>query len=356
MNGDETGGEETGGEETGGNATGGGDGIRWQVPEVAAGERLDRHLASRLDAPRNQVQRWIREGRVELAGRVITRPSAVVTAGVGIRCTLPEPAAGDERIEPEAGELAVLFEDEHLLVVDKPPGLTVHPGAGRRTGTLVHRLLAHYPELAGIGGPGRPGIVHRLDKDTSGVMVVARTAAAYRHLSRAFASREVSKRYLAVVYGEPRVQEGRIDAPIGRHRERRKEMAVRPDGRPALTLYRCLATAGGTAFLLVDLATGRTHQIRVHLKSIHHPLVGDPLYGEARWRGCPRGVQGVLRTFPRPALHAWRLSFRHPARGEPVSFEAPVPADLAALWQGLGGMSSGDEAPWQRPPQEPATR
>ncbi len=299
-----------------------------------AGTRLDRHLAQRLDRARNQVQSWISAGLVRVEGRP-ARPSHPVRAGERIECA-PPPAAVDSSLAPEAGELTVLGEDADLVVVDKPPGLTVHPGAGRSRGTLVHRLLARYPEIAGVGGAGRPGIVHRLDKDTSGVMVVARSPRAYRALSRDFAARRVEKRYLAVVYGRPPAT-GTIDAPIGRHPQRRKEMVTRPGGRPALTTYRTVAAAGGVAVLEVLLGTGRTHQIRVHLKSAGHPLVGDPVYGEKRWKGVSGGRAGALRAFGRPALHARRLAFDHPADGRRVAFEAPVPDDLRRLWEEATG-------------------
>jgi len=306
----------------------------WTVEPETAGERLDRHVATRLDAPRNQVQRWIAEGLVRVNDRQ-AKPSAVLAAGDRVACAPPAPK--EDRVLPEPGDLRVLHEDAELVVIDKPAGLAVHPGAGRATGTLAHRLLDRYPEMAGVGGPGRPGIVHRLDQGTSGVMVVARTAAAYARLSRAFAAREVEKRYLAVAYGAPSPRSGVIEAPIGRHPQRRQEMAVRAGGRPARTGYRTLAAAAGISLLEMDLATGRTHQIRVHLKSIGHPLVGDPVYGEARWKGLPRAVQASLRDFPRPALHAWRLAFRHPETGERLAFEAPVPEDLRGLWETVTG-------------------
>ncbi len=298
------------------------------MPPAAAGERLDRHVAAHLDVPRNQVQRWIAEGRVTVDGRP-ERAAHAVAAGETVACDVP--AAAEERVRPEPGPLAVLYRDDHLLVVDKPAGLTVHPGAGRPTGTLVHRLLHHHPELAGVGGPGRPGIVHRLDKGTSGVMVVARTAETYRALSRAFAARRVEKRYLAVVYGEAAAR-GEVDAPIGRHPQERKRMTVRSDGRPARSSWRRRAAAAGISLLEVGLESGRTHQVRVHLKHVHHPLVGDPDYGENRWKGLPGRRQSVLRDFPRPALHAWRLGFDHPVGGRALRFEAPVPADLLRLW------------------------
>jgi 23S rRNA pseudouridine1911/1915/1917 synthase len=191
--------------------------------------------------------------------------------------------------------------------------------------------------MEGVGGPGRPGIVHRLDQGTSGVLAVARTPAAHVRLARAFAERKVEKRYLAIVYGEPSPPSGWIDAPLGRHAQRRKEMTVRQDGRPARTGYRTLATAAGISRVELDLHTGRTHQIRVHMKHLGNPLVGDPVYGEARWKGLPRTVQAPLRDFPHPALHAWRLAFAHPLDGRPLAFEAPVPADLRGLWQRVTG-------------------
>lgn len=307
----------------------------WTVDsEEGAGERLDRHVSARLGAARNQVQRWIEEGLVTVNGRA-AKPSTVLNGGDRVECNPPEPK--EERVVPERGDLDVLYEDGGLVVIDKPAGLTVHPGAGRATGTLAHHLLDRYPEMAGVGGPGRPGIVHRLDQGTSGVLVVARTPAAYGRLARAFAAREVEKRYLGIAYGAPSPASGTIEAPIGRHPQKRKEMAVRSGGRPARTLYRTVSARAGVSLLEMDLATGRTHQIRVHLKHIGHPLVGDPVYGEARWKALPRPVQAPLRDFPRPALHAWRLAFRHPETGAPLKFEAPVPEDLWTLWERVTG-------------------
>jgi 23S rRNA pseudouridine1911/1915/1917 synthase len=306
----------------------------WEVPPDHAGERLDRHVSARLDVPRNQVQGWIRDGHVLLNGRK-AKASTALAAGDRVDCRPPEPK--EERILPEEGDLRVLHEDADVVVLDKPPGLIVHPGAGRTSGTLAHFLLARYPGMAGVGGPGRPGIVHRLDQGTSGVMVVARNAPAYLRLSRAFAQREVKKVYLAIAYGAPDPATGTIEAPIGRHPLRRKEMAVVPGGRPARTGYRTLASRAGISLVELDLGTGRTHQIRVHLKHLGHPLAGDPVYGEARWRGLPRPVQAPLRDFPRPALHAWRLRFPHPTTGEPVQSEAPVPEDFRGLWERVTG-------------------
>ena len=306
-----------------------------EISAAEEGQRLDRVLAERLRTPRNQIQHWIRDGRVLLNGKP-TRAAHPVSEGESVEW---EPPVRDLRrgIEPELGELEILYCDSDLVVLDKPAGLVMHPGAGRPQGTLAHRLLSHFPEVAEVGGAGRPGIVHRLDKDTSGALVVARTPAAYEGLAKAFATRRVRKQYLAVVYGAFEEPAGRIDSPIGRHPSRRKEMAVRPRGRPALTLYQVLAASRGVTLVNLDLQTGRTHQIRVHLKSIGHPLIGDPVYGEARWKGMPRSMQAALRQLSRPALHAWRLAFDHPTSGEPVSFEAPPPRDLIELWREVTG-------------------
>jgi 23S rRNA pseudouridine1911/1915/1917 synthase len=302
------------------------------IPAAAVGDRLDRFVAGALDVARNQVQQWIADGLVTLGGKP-AKASTRVEADDRVEVRIPPPP--DPRIEPEEGPVSVVWEDEHLLAVDKPPGLTVHPGAGRPTGTLVHRLLGRYPEIAGVGGPGRPGIVHRLDKDTSGLLLVARTPLAYRGLSRAFSSRDVEKRYLAVVYGDP--GEAMVDAPIGRHPVQRKRMVVRQDGRPAHSVFRTRERGAGVSLVEVEIETGRTHQIRVHAKHLGHPLVGDPVYGEARWKALPSRLHGLLRGFPRPALHAWKLSLDHPVSGERLSLEAPVPEDLQELWEGAGG-------------------
>jgi 23S rRNA pseudouridine1911/1915/1917 synthase len=305
------------------------------VPAAAAGERLDRFLAGVLDRPRNQVQRWIREGRARCAGRSL-KPSHALAGGEILDVS---PADDEDRqtLQPEADELLVLHEDDDLAVLDKPAGLSVHPGAGRSTGTLAHRILARYPETAAVGGPGRPGIVHRLDKDTTGVLLVARTGAAYRALTAAFARRAIRKTYLAVVHGVPKPPQGSVTAPIGRHSQRRREMTVRAAGRPAVTHYRVLDSVPAAALLEIGLETGRTHQIRVHMKYLGHPLVGDPIYGEARWRALPRAQQAPLRDFPRPALHAWRIELAHPVSGEALAAEAPLPTDLRELWRALAG-------------------
>lgn len=308
---------------------------RWLAAEADEGQRLDCFLARRLDSARNQLQRWIAAGRVTVDGRT-AKASFRLCAGALVVCSAPETPPGT-RVLPEAGPLTILYQDDQLVVLDKPAGLAVHPGAGRPAGTLANRLLARYPELASVGGPGRPGIVHRLDKDTTGVLAVARTGAAYLALSGAFSQHTVEKIYLAVIYGRPGTDRGVIDLAIARHAGDRTRMAARPGGRPARTRYRLLAEASGCALLRLMIETGRTHQIRVHMKATGHPLVGDPVYGEARWRSITGPARRALRQFPRPALHAWKLSLDHPHSAQRCSFEAPVPADLRTLWQAIGG-------------------
>ena len=309
--------------------------IRHSIRPEESGRRLDSVLSEALQVPRNQIQQWIRQGHVRL-GDATVKPSHPVSRGETYLCDPPLRDLATD-LEPDSGPLEVVYEDDDLVVVDKPVGLVVHPGAGRERGTLVHRLLARYPEIRQVGGQGRPGIVHRLDKDTSGLVVVSRTPRAYEALSESFAERRIDKRYLALVYGSPRESSGRIEVPIGRHPHRRKEMTTQAGGRPALTLYRCLASAAGISAMELDLATGRTHQIRVHLKSIGHPLIGDPVYGEARWKGLPGPVRAPLRGFPRPALHAWRLELEHPVSRQALILEAPLPEDMRLLWEGVTG-------------------
>jgi len=305
------------------------------VPTETTGVRLDSFLAKQLDLPRNQIQQWIRAGQVQVDS-VTAKASYSLSSGERIDFT-PLDRRLDEGMEPEAGDLDILYQDADLAVLNKPAELTVHPGAGRPTGTLAHRLLLHFPETAKVGGPGRPGIVHRLDKDTTGVLVVARTARAYQALTSAFAERRVQKLYVAMVYGQPKTTTGTIDLPIGRHPNRRKEMTIRPGGRTARTGYEKIATEDGISLLAIDLATGRTHQIRVHLKALGHPLIGDPIYGEARWKALAREIRRPLQDFWRPALHAWRLQLSHPVSGQALRFEAPIPADLTDLWKTVTG-------------------
>jgi len=300
----------------------------------AEGQRLDRWLAARLpELSRARLQALIESGHVRLDGRE-TKASARLKAGQGLTVEVPPPQAA----APVAQDipLHVVHEDASLMVVDKPAGLSVHPGAGRADGTLVNALLHHARGLSGVGGVLRPGIVHRLDRGTSGLMVVAKDDLTHRALSAQFGARTVEKEYLAVVLGRPR-REGRVDTAIGRHPVQRKRMAVRASGgRSALTTYRVEEALDGAALLRVRIHTGRTHQIRVHLASIGHPVAGDREYGGTRAPSSRRArSRALLAALSRPALHAARLTFTHPASGERLSFESPLPEDLATLLSGL---------------------
>jgi 23S rRNA pseudouridine1911/1915/1917 synthase len=304
------------------------------VPDDAAGVRLDRFLASVLPGTsRAALRRWILDGHVLVQG--VPAPKTGVALRAGTELTVRVPAAPDAPATGTAVAFDVLHEDDALIVVDKPAGVVVHSGHGREHGTLVDGLLARGTALAGRGAPLRPGIVHRLDVGTSGVIVVAKTDAAYDALARAFAERRVGKRYLALVWGRVEPPAGRIEAAVGRSRRDPTRMAVRDTrgrSRDAVTSYRTREALAGFSLLDVAPETGRTHQIRVHLESIHHPIVGDERYGGRRWRGVldPR-KRHALRDIGRLALHAARLDFVHPTTGEPVTFRAPWPADLAAL-------------------------
>ncbi|HEY7299516.1 MAG TPA: RluA family pseudouridine synthase [Xanthobacteraceae bacterium] len=313
-----------------------------------AGERLDRVLASRFaDLSRSRLKALILAGAVSIGARTIRDPNHRVNAGdaLTIEIPAPQPAA-------PAGEdipLTVLFEDDELIVIDKPKGLVVHPAAGNRSGTLVNALIAHCgASLSGIGGVLRPGIVHRLDKDTTGVMVIAKTDRAHRALARQFAdhgrSGPLERDYLAFVWGVPDRPRGTIDKPIGRHPRARDKMAVRADGRTAVThweLREHYSGADGTpaaSLLACRLETGRTHQIRVHLAEIGHPLLGDPVYGPGFKTKAARlssTAAAALAALNRQGLHACFLAFEHPATGEHLEFESPLPADLAALRKAL---------------------
>lgn len=308
----------------------------------AAGQRADRFLADAIGSlSRSRVKALIAEGRATSDGAPLRSASEPVRAGV--RYALGVPPAVSALPLPENIPLTVLHEDADLIVLDKPAGLVVHPAPGNQEGTLVNALLAHAgDDLPGIGGEKRPGIVHRLDKDTSGVMVVAKTERAHRALSLAFAERDLDREYLALVWGLPQPPAGEIEAPLGRHPADRKRMAVLTGtdaerrGKAALTRYRTERAWGGTACALLRcrLQTGRTHQIRVHLAHIGHPLVGDPVYlrrvpGAARL--LPQPVRDGLLDFPRQALHAATLGFRHPVSGESLHFSAQLPPDFARL-------------------------
>jgi 23S rRNA pseudouridine1911/1915/1917 synthase len=307
------------------------------VDGAAAGERLDRWLARAMpDLSRARLQALIAGGDVLVDGHR-ARPSLRLKAGQAILVRVPAPQAPAP--QPEDIPIAVVYEDRHLLVVDKPAGLAVHPGAGRASGTLVNALLHRVRDLSGIGGVLRPGIVHRLDRGTSGLLVVAKDDATHLALSRQFAGRSVEKEYLAVVVGVPRAAEGTIDAPIGRDPVHRKRMSVRaPRGRAARSSYRIVEKLDGATLLRVRIATGRTHQIRVHLAALGHPVAGDTTYGGRRRPASRRPeARAALETLTRPALHAARLAFTHPAGGERLVFESALPADLQELLATLRG-------------------
>jgi 23S rRNA pseudouridine1911/1915/1917 synthase len=298
-----------------------------------SGERLDRALTRHFgDLSRTRIKHLVEEGRVSVEGATITDPSWRVKPGQHCTLAVPPPAAA----EPEAQKipLDIRYEDEHVIVLMKPAGLVVHPAPGNPDHTLVNALLAHCGgRLAGIGGVKRPGIVHRLDKDTSGLMVVAKTDLAHERLAADFAARRIERTYVALVWGVPAQRSGEIDAPIGRNPANRKAMAVvARGGKRAVTRYRVLRTFGTVASLLeCRLATGRTHQIRVHLASIGHPLIGDPVYGRGRRRRAPAAVRVALDSFPRQALHAAQLGIVHPATGDQRLFTDDLPLDINSL-------------------------
>jgi 23S rRNA pseudouridine1911/1915/1917 synthase len=300
-----------------------------------AGQRLDRLLADRLATlSRSRVKALIEDRRVTADGVTITNPSFRVKSGQRLTIEVPPPV--EDRPQPQAIALDIRYEDAELLVIDKPAGMVVHPAPGNPDLTLVNALLAHCGDsFSGIGGVKRPGIVHRIDKDTSGLMVVAKTDRAHAALSAGFADRTIERAYWAVVWGVPTPRAGEIDAPIGRSPTNRKKMAVVGSGRPARTLYRVVRPLGLTASLIeCRLKTGRTHQIRVHMTEQGHPLVGDPVYGRsrpARTKHLDPAQAAALTGFPRQALHAWLLGFDHPVTGETLRFESALPADLAKL-------------------------
>jgi 23S rRNA pseudouridine1911/1915/1917 synthase len=292
------------------------------VPAAVEGERLDRVVALLTGLPRARASELVVEGKVRVDGRPAGARAARVTAGSTLEVDVPDVDDTHDGVGPDPSvEVPLVHADDALIVVDKPAGLVVHPGAGHREGTLVGGLLARFPELASVGEPDRPGIVHRLDRGTSGLLVVARTPAAYDDLVAQLAGRTVERRYVALVLGVPEPRAGVVDAPIGRSPRDPTRMAVSATGRPARTHYRVEQAFGlpvPAARLTCRLETGRTHQVRVHLAAIGHPVVGDARYG---------GERAALPV-PRPCLHAARLGFRHPSTGEAMAFESPVPDDL----------------------------
>ncbi len=281
-----------------------------------SGERLDVFVARSVpELTRSRASKLIDEGLVTVDGRQASKVSTRLNAGQLVAVTIPPPKP--TKLEPEEMALSIVYEDGDLLVIDKPPGLAVHPSPGHNSHTLVNGVLAHCNDLSGIGGERRPGIVHRLDKDTSGLIIVAKNDAAHVSLAEQLKERKVEKTYVALVEGSVTPPEGRIEAPIGRDAKHRLRMAVVENGRDARTTYRVLREIGRRTLLEVRPQTGRTHQIRVHLASIGHPITGDSLYGR-------RGDAPVARQF----LHAQKLSFQHPRTGERLELEAPLSEDL----------------------------
>jgi 23S rRNA pseudouridine1911/1915/1917 synthase len=298
-----------------------------EVPESLSGQRLDTALAQMFpEYSRSRLKSWILAGHVTV-DEAARRPRDAVLGGE--RISLTPQAEISVTSEPEPIALDIAFEDDELLVVNKPAGLVVHPGAGNIRGTLMNGLLHHVPSLEALP---RAGIVHRLDKDTSGLLLVGKTLEAHTALVRALADRAISRHYLAVCLGVL-TGGGTIDAPVGRHPGDRRKMSVRDDGKPAVTHYRVLERFLAHTYIEVRLETGRTHQIRVHFAYRRHPLLGDPVYGGRLQlpAGASAELVETLRSFRRQALHAARLGFSHPLSGEPVSLECPVPADFESL-------------------------
>jgi len=300
------------------------------VPADAGATRVDRYVADRTGLSRSHVQKLITDGRLTAGDRTL-RANSLVEPGSELRLDVPPPAAAEPLAQPEI-DVQVVYEDEDLLIINKPAGLVVHPAPGHADGTLVNALLGRGgPEaFGGIAGVRRPGIVHRLDRDTSGLLMVARTDLAQQGLMAQLKARRVKKTYLALVHGSVAAAVGRIEAPIGRDPKHRTRMAVVPDGRAATTGYRVRERFAGWTLLELDLVTGRTHQIRVHLDAIGHPVAGDPVYGTGT---SSRGPDSLARLF----LHAWRLELTSPSRGDLIRATAPLPAELEAVLAGLRG-------------------
>jgi 23S rRNA pseudouridine1911/1915/1917 synthase len=300
-----------------------------------AGWRLDRALAAAVPTlSRERLKALIRSGAVDAGGKPVRDPSAKVRGEEALRVAVPEPAPAHN--EAQAIPLNIVFEDEHLLVVDKPAGLVVHPAAGNFDGTLVNALLHHCAgKLSGIGGVARPGIVHRIDKDTSGLLVVAKTDVAHEGLAKQFAAHSIDRRYLAIVSGVPKAAEGTVDAPLARSATNRKKIAIVEGdrGKRAVTHWERLQVLKGAALVECRLETGRTHQVRVHMASIGHPLLGDPVYGRS---GKTHGKLLNELQFQRQALHAAELGFTHPVTKHRLSFTSPMPPDMQELLTELG--------------------
>lgn len=311
--------------------TGSGETLTFTTADPDLGLRLDQFLARHSEFSRARLQRWLKAGLILVNGRA--EPARYqVRAGDLVTVNVPPPEPSP--LTPEALPLDIVFEDGDIIVINKPPGLVVHPGAGNRTGTLLNALLAHCPALQNIGDISRPGLVHRLDKDTSGLMVVAKTTLAHEGLVRQFQARRVEKTYVALVWGRFHLKSGEIDKDIGRHPSERRKMSVHARrGKPAATRWRVLKEFPGP-LTLVELQpkTGRTHQIRVHLASLGHPVVGDAAYGGGAARlQTQHGLQALKPLVTRQLLHAKALAFTHPRTGGALAFEAPLPGDFQAV-------------------------
>ncbi|HLP89425.1 MAG TPA: RluA family pseudouridine synthase [Nostocaceae cyanobacterium] len=291
-------------------------------------DRLDRYLSEQLpDLSRSRIQQLIEQGQVQLNGTTCTSKKASLK--IGDILTLEIPAVQPLELPAQEIPLDILYEDDQLLILNKPAGLVVHPAPGHADGTLVNALLAHCPNLPGIGGVQRPGIVHRLDKDTTGAIAIAKTDLAYQHLQAQLQAKTARREYLGVVYGAPKTTSGTIDFPIGRHPQDRKKMAVVPieqGGRHAVTHWQIQERLGNFTLIHFQLETGRTHQIRVHSAKIGHPIVGDPVYGSGRSIGV---------NLPGQALHAWRLKLKHPISGNWIEVTAPPPERFTTLLEVL---------------------
>lgn len=300
--------------------------INLQVQE-SSDSRIDRYLSQQLpDLSRSRIQKLIEDGNVQVNGKICTSKKATVQLGDRISLEIPDAQPLD--LQPEDIPLDILYEDDSLIIINKPAGLVVHPSAGHEAGTLVNALLAHCP-LAEIGGVQRPGIVHRLDKDTTGAMVIAKTDQAHQNLQAQLKAKTARREYLGIVYGSPKTESGTIDQPVGRHGIDRKKMAVVPEqkgGRAAVTHWRVQERLGNYTLMYFQLETGRTHQIRVHSAYIGHPIVGDPVYSSGRSVGVNLTGQ---------SLHAWRLSLQHPLTGESIEAIAPLPKPFITLLEVL---------------------
>lgn len=307
--------------------------VTFVVPLEARHQRLDHFLAAQLpELSRTRIQELIRAGGATMEGQVVRRPSRRLRGGERLQLEIVERPPLEAR--PEEIPLRVVYEDDDLVAIDKPAGLVVHAGAGCHAGTLVNALLHRYGQLSTLGGPLRPGIVHRLDKTTSGILLVAKNDEAHRRLAEQFSQRQVEKHYLALVHGRLSRERGTVSLPVARDRVRRTRMTTRRrQGRPATTEYRVRQTVSGFTLLEAILRTGRTHQIRVHLSAIGHPVVGDTLYGAPRLLRWDNRSQPTLN---RNFLHAQRLRFRHPRTGEVLEIRVPLPAELEELLRHLG--------------------